>query len=240
MLRDGGFLAIIVASALIQGSHAAYYIFASIAWQQAGFGGLTIAGLWVLGVLAEIVLFALSPRFTLPPAMLVVIAALSAAARWVITAQDPPLAILAIVQLAHALSFGLTQVGIMGLMVHHVPGHVMARAQGYLTACGGIVAGLASIASGTIYASWGAGHLLRDGGHGRPQAGWWSGWRGTGSRISPTRPLPADRPDCRRSAGRRRGRAPAAGDRRDRRIGPVAPAAWPAPSPARSRPCSRS
>jgi PPP family 3-phenylpropionic acid transporter len=45
----------------------------------------------------------------------------------------------------------------MGLMLHQVPGHVMARAQGYLTACGGIVAGLASIASGTIYETWGQG-----------------------------------------------------------------------------------
>jgi len=49
LLRDRGFLAIIVTSALIQSSHSAYYIFASIAWQQAGFGGLTIAGLWALG-----------------------------------------------------------------------------------------------------------------------------------------------------------------------------------------------
>ena len=57
-----------------------------------------------LGVLAEIVVFALSPRFTLPPAMLVVIAALSAVARWVITAQEPPLAVLAVVQLAHGLT----------------------------------------------------------------------------------------------------------------------------------------
>ena len=73
LLRDGGFLAIILTSALIQSSHQAYYIFASIAWQQEGFGGLTIASLWVLGVLAEIVVFAVSPRFTLPPAMLVVI-----------------------------------------------------------------------------------------------------------------------------------------------------------------------
>ncbi len=68
LLRDPGFLAIIVAAALIQGSHAAYYTFASITWQLAGLGGLTIAGLWVLGVLAEIVVFALSPRFTLSPA----------------------------------------------------------------------------------------------------------------------------------------------------------------------------
>ena len=65
LLRDPGFLAIIVAAALIQGSHAAYYTFASITWQASGLGGLTIAGLWVLGVLAEIVVFALSPRFTL-------------------------------------------------------------------------------------------------------------------------------------------------------------------------------
>src|SRR5512138_1345979 len=157
LLRDRGFLAVIVASALIQGSHAAYYIFASIAWQQAGFGGLTIAVLWVLGVIAEIVLFALSPRFTLPPSVLVVIAALSAAARWAIMAQDPPLAVLAVVQLTHALSFGLTQVGIMGLLLHQVPSHMMARGQGYMTACAGIVAGLASVASGTIYGSWGLG-----------------------------------------------------------------------------------
>ena len=156
-LRDPGFLAIIVTSALIQGSHAAYYIFASIAWQQAGLGGLTIAGLWSLGVIAEIVVFALSPRFTLPPVMLVVIAALSAVARWVITAQEPPLAILAAVQLAHGLTFGLTQVGTMMLLVGYVPGHVMARGQGYLAACSGIVSSSVSIISGAIYAQYGQG-----------------------------------------------------------------------------------
>jgi MFS transporter, PPP family, 3-phenylpropionic acid transporter len=157
LLRDPGFLAIIVASALIQGSHAAYYIFASIVWRQSGLGGLTIAGLWSLGVLAEIVLFAMSPRFTLPPAVLVVIAALSAVVRWVITAQEPPLAVLAVVQLAHGLTFGLTQVGTMGLLVRHVPGHVMARGQGYLAACSGIVSSSTSILSGAIYAGYGQG-----------------------------------------------------------------------------------
>jgi MFS transporter, PPP family, 3-phenylpropionic acid transporter len=157
LLRDRGFLAIIVASALVQGSHAAYYIFASISWQQSGLGGLTIAGLWSLGVVAEIALFALSPRFTLPPVVLLVIAALSAVARWVITAQQPPLAILAVVQLAHGLTFGLTQVGSMGLLVRHVPGPVMARGQGYLAACNGIVSSTASILAGAIYTGYGHG-----------------------------------------------------------------------------------
>jgi MFS transporter, PPP family, 3-phenylpropionic acid transporter len=157
LLRDPGFLAIILASALIQGSHAAYYIFASIVWKQSGLGGLTIAGLWSLGVLAEIVVFALSPRFTLSPAVLVVIGALSAAARWSITAQEPPAAVLAVVQLAHGLSFGLTQIGTMGLLVRNVPFHVMARGQGYLAACAGIVASGASILSGVVFARYGQG-----------------------------------------------------------------------------------
>lgn len=157
LLRDAGFLAIILTSALVQASHAAYYTFASIAWQQAGYGGLTIASLWVLGVIAEIVVFAVSPRFTLPFWLLVAIAALSAVVRWLITAQSPPIAILAVVQLAHGLSFGLTQVGTMGLIAQRVPGHVMARGQGYLVACTGIVTSCTSIVSGPIYERFGQG-----------------------------------------------------------------------------------
>jgi PPP family 3-phenylpropionic acid transporter len=157
LLRDHGFLAIILTSALVQASHSAYYVFASIVWQQAGYGGLTIAALWILGVLAEILLFAVSPRLRLSPAMLVVIAALSAVARWIITAQDPPIAALAVVQLMHGLTFGLTQVGIMGLMVHRVPSHMMARGQGYLAACSGIVTSITSIVSGLIFARYGQG-----------------------------------------------------------------------------------
>jgi MFS transporter, PPP family, 3-phenylpropionic acid transporter len=157
LLRVPGFVAIIAVSALIQGSHAAYYTFASITWQLSGLGGLTIAGLWALGVIAEIVVFAASPRFNIQPSVLVVIGALSAVARWVITAQAPSVGVLALVQLSHGLTFGLTQVGIMGLMVRRVPIHVMARGQGYLAAFGGIVASSASILSGVIFARHGPG-----------------------------------------------------------------------------------
>ena len=155
LLRDKGFLAIIVTSALIQSSHSAYYVVASIAWQQEGYGGLTIAGLWTLGVLAEIVLFAASPRFTLPPAMLVMIAAGCAVVRWVITAQAPPIAILAPVQMLHAVTFGLTQVGIMNLMVQQVPAPIAARGQGFLAACSGIVTGSVYILTGIVFARYG-------------------------------------------------------------------------------------
>ena len=146
-----------MAAALIQGSHAAYYTFASITWQAQGLGGLTIAGLWVLGVLAEIVVFALSARLPLQPATMLLIGAVAAVMRWLVTAQEPQVAVLAVVQLAHGLTFGLTQVGTMGLLVRHVPAHVMARGQGYLAACSGIIGSSASILSGAVYARYGQG-----------------------------------------------------------------------------------
>jgi PPP family 3-phenylpropionic acid transporter len=157
LLRDPGFIAMIVAAALIQGSHAAYYTFASITWQGAGLGGVTIAGLWAIGVVAEIVVFALSPRFTLQPSSLVVIGGLIGLGRWLITAQEPSVSVLSLVQLAHGFTYGLTQVGTMGLLVRHVPAHSMARGQGYYAACSGIVSSTASILSGAIYARYGHG-----------------------------------------------------------------------------------
>lgn len=157
LLRDPGFLAIITASALIQGSHAAYYTFASIAWRGEGIGGLAIAALWVLGVLAEIVVFALSPRFTWPPATLVALAGLCAAIRWIVTAQSPPFAVLAMVQVSHGISFGLTMVATMTLLVRYVPAQVMASAQGFLAAATGIVMAVTAITSGALYARIGQG-----------------------------------------------------------------------------------
>lgn len=154
-LRNPTFLTIVVAAALIQGSHAAYYTFASIAWQGAGLSGTTISVLWVLGVVAEIVVFALSPRFTWSPMWLMLGGALSAVLRWSITAQDPSLPVLTVVQLLHGFTFGLTQVGTMGLLVRHVPGHVIARGQGYYTAAAGFVMSAASIASGAVFARYG-------------------------------------------------------------------------------------
>lgn len=157
LLRDAGFWAIIVSAALIQGSHVAYYTFSAINWQAQGLGGLTIAGLWTLGVIAEILVFALSPRFSLHPSSLMAIGGASAVVRWIVTANEPPLALLAIVQLGHGLTFGMTVLGTMNLLVQRVPSHQIARGQGYYAACIGLLGAATSIASGAIYARIGDG-----------------------------------------------------------------------------------
>lgn len=157
LLRNPVFIAVIAASGLIQGSHAAYYTFASIVWRDAGLGGFTIAGLWSLGVLAEIVVFAISPRFTISPAMQMLIGAAAAVIRWIITAQEPPLAVLAAVQLMHGLTFGIVHLGAVGMLVRLAPGHVIATAQGYLVASNGALTAASMILSGALYGSLGQG-----------------------------------------------------------------------------------
>ena len=157
LLRQPAFLAIIFTSALVQGSHAAYYAFSSIAWQGAGLSGFTISVLWSLGVIAEIIVFAISPRFTWSASTLVAVGAASAVLRWVLTAQQPAIPLLAMVQTMHGLTYGITQVGTVGLLLRNVPTRVMARAQGYLVAASGIVASCATVASGGLYAGYGEG-----------------------------------------------------------------------------------
>lgn len=152
LLRDAAFWAVIASAALIQSSHIAFYTFSAINWQLQGLSGLTIATLWTLGVLAEIVVFALSPRFSLQPSTLMAIGGLSAVVRWIVTASEPPLALLAIAQLGHGFSFGMTILGTMSLLVQRVPSHQIARGQGYYAACNGLLGAATSIASGAIYA----------------------------------------------------------------------------------------
>lgn len=157
LLRNVLFVTMMLSVALVQASHAAYYSFSAIVWQGLGFSGFTIAALWSLGVIAEIVLFALSPRFTISPATQLLIGAVSCVIRWILMAQDLPLSVLATVQLMHGLSFGISHLGAVGLLVRLAPSHMIATAQGYLVAVNGAVHACATIAVGAMFAHLGDG-----------------------------------------------------------------------------------
>jgi MFS transporter, PPP family, 3-phenylpropionic acid transporter len=73
------------------------------------------------------------------------------------TAQEPHVAALAVIQIGHGFSFGLTMIGTMGLLIHHVPAHLTARGQGYYAASSGIIGSATSVLSGAIYAQYGQG-----------------------------------------------------------------------------------
>jgi MFS transporter, PPP family, 3-phenylpropionic acid transporter len=155
LLRDPAFLAIVGASSLIQASHAVYYGFSALSWTSAGLDGTAIGGLWAIGVVAEIVLFAVSGRLSVAPATLLLLGAVGAVIRWSAMALDPPTALLVPLQCLHALSFGTTLLGTLGLMTRTVPPGLGATAQGYLAVALGLVMAAAMGLSGVLYARWG-------------------------------------------------------------------------------------
>lgn len=158
LLRDPAFLAAVTAASLIQASHAVYYGFSALQWRAEGFDGVEIAALWALGVIAEIVLFAVQGRLPpmLTPTALLMIGGLGAAVRWSAMALDPAAAVLPVLQLLHALSFGATHLGMLGFVVARAPSHQGATAQGYLSIALGTTMALATALSGVLYAGFGS------------------------------------------------------------------------------------
>ena len=158
LLRDPAFLAVIIGSSLIQGSHAVYYGFSTLAWTQAGLDGSTIAALWALGVLAEIVLFAFQgrlPRF-LTPAALILVGAAGAILRWLGMAIDPAVAALPLLQLLHALSFGTTHLGVLMFITRYAPLRQGATAQAYLAVAMGLMMACMTTLAGALFARYGS------------------------------------------------------------------------------------
>jgi len=144
------------AASLIQASHAIYYGFSTLDWAAAGLDGSAIGALWALGVVAEIVLFAMSGRLPVAPTTLILFGAAGAAVRWGAMAFDPPAVLLAPLQCLHGLSFGATHLGALGFIARTAPAEASATAQGYLAVALGLAMAAAMGVSGVLYARWGS------------------------------------------------------------------------------------
>ena len=155
-LRSPAFLAIAAAASLIQASHAVYYGFSTLDWGAAGLSGRAIGALWAIGVVAEIVLFAVSARLSVGPGVLLSLGAAGAVARWVALALNPPVLLLPALQCLHGLSFGATHMGAVQFLVRTVPDRLTATAQGYLSVATGIGMATFTGLAGVLYGAYGA------------------------------------------------------------------------------------
>jgi MFS transporter, PPP family, 3-phenylpropionic acid transporter len=156
--RSPAFVVVVLAASLIQSSHAVLNGFATLQWSARGIGGPAIGGLWALGVVAEIALFAVSARAiaALGATWLMVLGGLGGVVRWTIMAFDPPTAALPVLQVLHALTFGATHLGTMHVLAQVAPAHRGATAQGDFVAVQGIVYAATMGLSGVLVAAYGS------------------------------------------------------------------------------------
>ncbi|HVX92264.1 MAG TPA: MFS transporter [Xanthobacteraceae bacterium] len=156
--RSPFFVGIILAASLVQASHAVFYGFSTVHWATKGLGGATIGALWGLGVVAEILLFALAERLPggLSGVKLIVIGAVGAVLRWSLMALDPPTAALPTIQCLHALSFAATHLGAMQFLAGVVPARRGVTAQGDFATLQAVTMALAMASSGALFAAYGS------------------------------------------------------------------------------------
>lgn len=155
LLRHGPFRLAVVATALIQGAHTAYYGFAPLFWRSQGLSDATIGLLIAEGIVAEVLLFARGRRLVehLGPAGLTACAAAASVIRWTATAFAPPLLALAAIQLLHAATFAMQHLSAMQVLSRSVPPERAATAQALHSALGmGVPTGLLMLLSGFLYA----------------------------------------------------------------------------------------
>ncbi|MEC9343699.1 MAG: MFS transporter [Pseudomonadota bacterium] len=157
LLTDRRFLLVMLASGILQASHAMIYGFGSIYWQSLGYSGAVIGALWAVGVSAEIVLFQFS-RHVLGRTgafALIAIGGAGAVLRWTLMPLEPPLGGFFMLQVLHGLSFGAVHLGTMHFLAETVAEERMGAAQGASFVLGGLAMAVAVFSSGPIYAAFG-------------------------------------------------------------------------------------
>jgi PPP family 3-phenylpropionic acid transporter len=160
LLRIPMFRNLVLAAALILGSHAMHDVFAVIRWNAAGVSAATSSLLWSEAVAAEVLVFffigpALVTRLT--PAGAIALAASAGIVRWAVMAQTSDVRALALAQPLHGFTFALLHLACMRLLARIVPAGLEGTAQAiYATLGVGTASALLTFASGALYGNLGA------------------------------------------------------------------------------------
>jgi PPP family 3-phenylpropionic acid transporter len=160
LLRIPQFRYVVLAAAIILGSHAMHDAFAMIRWRAAGVSPGTASLLWSESVAAEVlVFFAIGPALVtrLTPAGAIALAALAGVLRWTVMAQTSDVVALALVQPLHGITFALLHLACMRLIARTVPDGLEGTAQAIYATLGiGAATALITFVSGILYSGLGA------------------------------------------------------------------------------------
>ena len=159
LLRQPAFVRMVLAAALVLGSHAMHDAFAIIRWRDAGISPAVSSVLWSESVAAEVLVFVL-----LGPWLLQVLGrrgalALGAGAavvRWGVMAQTADITALAAIEPLHGLTFALFHLGCMRIIADTVPSSLAGTAQAFYGTVGiGGATALLTMVAGWLFARLG-------------------------------------------------------------------------------------
>jgi MFS transporter, PPP family, 3-phenylpropionic acid transporter len=165
LLKDPVLVTALAAIGTVQAAHAFYYGFSAILWREQGIEPHLTGILWAFAVVAEIALmWIFEPwrrRRGIGAWPIMMIAAFGAMVRWLFMAAAPPLWALWPLQALHAVSFAASYLAGVELIERLAPRDSQTAAQTLnSTLSAGVLIGVATLASGPLYDTWGAGGYL--------------------------------------------------------------------------------
>lgn len=159
ILKRGDVIAFFTACMLLQVAHGPYYVFFSVYLEDHGFTRGETGQLWALGVLAEIVMFAVLHRiFGHVGLRGIFLGSLAlSAVRWLLIAWGiDHLGLIVAAQLLHAASFGAVHAASIHLVHRYFRGPHHGKGQALYSSLGfGLGGALGSLYGGYFWASWG-------------------------------------------------------------------------------------
>jgi PPP family 3-phenylpropionic acid transporter len=159
LLRDRTFVLAVLSVGAIQATHAFYYGFSALAWRKEGISEAMVGLLWGFGVAVEIgFLWFMEPwRRKVGPERLLILGGVAAVVRWSAFAFSPPLWLLFPLQALHTFTFAATFLAGLMLIERLSPRESASTAQAVSSAMsGGLLIGLATLASGALFDLGGA------------------------------------------------------------------------------------
>ncbi len=152
------FWLMVAASACVQASHGALYTFSTLHWRGLGFGDTTIGLFWAIGIALEIALFAFAGGIVARGTAglrWIAFGAVAAILRFGLMPFEPGLWGTLALQASHAITFGMTHLGVIAAISVLAPESRRGAAQGRLTAAQALANSAAMLGSGLIYAKVG-------------------------------------------------------------------------------------
>ncbi|EHG5441902.1 3-phenylpropionate MFS transporter [Salmonella enterica subsp. enterica serovar Paratyphi A] len=144
---------------LLQGAHAAYYGFSAIYWQGAGYSASAVGYLWSLGVVAEVIIFALSKKLfrRFSARDLLLLSAVCGVVRWGLMGWSTALPWLIVIQILHCGTFTVCHLAAMRYIAAR-QGSEVTRLQAVYSAVamGGSIA-IMTVFAGFLYQHLGGG-----------------------------------------------------------------------------------